>query len=193
MANPYRLVEVVIESALGLENVNHVTRMKPYALVYMWDIKNNLRSSKEISFPDVKGGSTWNFKVNFNIDLAMAQENRFALVVKLRSCRRTHSVRGKDIGEVRVLITEMLEGAAGNESRMSRSVDTFSDGSSGTEQGQGELTFSYKFKESTADNPTLLNIAKKRSGRQVIGKLAKLSGMVALSGLILGLTGELVN
>ena len=53
MANPYSPLEVVIESALGLENVNHVTRMKPYAVVYMWDVKNNLRSSKEISLVGV--------------------------------------------------------------------------------------------------------------------------------------------
>ena len=88
----------------------------------------------------------------------MAQENSFALVVKLRSCRRTHGVRDKDIGEVRVLITELLEGATGNERRMSRSVDTYSDESNGTEQGQGKLTLSYKFKDPTPDDPTLLNI-----------------------------------
>uniref|UniRef100_A0A7N2L661 Uncharacterized protein n=1 Tax=Quercus lobata TaxID=97700 RepID=A0A7N2L661_QUELO len=123
----------------------------------------------------------------------MAQENPFALVVQLKSCQRTHGVKDKDISEVRVLITELLEGAAGNERRISRSVDTSSDGSNGTEQGQGELTFSYKFKEPTADDPTLLNIAKKRSRRQVIKKLAKLLGTVALSGLISGLTGGLVN
>ena len=54
--------------------------MKPYMVVYMWDIKNNLRSSKEISLADVEGGSnrTWNFKVKFNIDISMAQENPFA-------------------------------------------------------------------------------------------------------------------
>ena len=53
MPNPYKPLEVVIESALGLENVNHVTKMKPYVVVYIWDIKNNLRSSKEISLADV--------------------------------------------------------------------------------------------------------------------------------------------
>ena len=129
--------------------------------------KNNLCSSKEISSADVEGGSnpTWNFKVKFNIDIAMAQENPFALVVQLKSCQRTHGVKDKDISEVRVLITELLEGAAGNERRISRSVDTSSDGSNGTKQGQGELTFSYKFKEPTTDDPTLLNIVKKRSRR----------------------------
>ena len=195
MANSYRPLEVLIESALGLENVNHVTRMKPYAVVYMWDIKNNLRSSKEISSADAEGGSnpTWNFKVKFNIDIAMAQENSFELVVKLRLCRRTHGVRDKDIGEVRVLITELLEGAAGNERRMSRSVDTYSDESNGTEQGQGKLTLSYKFKDPTPDDPTLLNITKKRSRRQVIRKLAKLLGPVALSGLVAGLTDGFVS
>ena len=53
MPNPYKPLEVVIKSALGLENVNHVTKMKPYVVVYIWDIKNNLRSSKEISLADV--------------------------------------------------------------------------------------------------------------------------------------------
>ena len=197
MANPYRPLEVVIESAQGLENVNHFTRMKPYAVVYMWDMKNNHRSSREESSADEEGGSNprWNFMVKFNIDIDMAEANRFALVVKLRSRRRTHGARDKDIGEVRVLIKELRDCAEGNERerRMIRSVHTFSDGSTGTEQGQGKLTFSYKFKEPTADNPTQLNFAKKKSIQQAIKKVTKLLGPVALGGMISGLTGGFVH
>ena len=123
----------------------------------------------------------------------MAKENSFALVVKLRSRRITHGARDKDIGEVRVLITDLLKGAAGNERQMSRSVNTYSDESNGTEQAQGKLTFSYKFKDPTADDPTLLNITKKKSRRQVFRKLAKLLGPIALSGVVSGLTGGFVN
>lgn len=197
MANPYRPLEVVIESAQGLEKVNRLTRMKPYAVVYLWDMRNNLRSSKETSSPDREGKSDpkWNFKVKFNIDKDMAVANPFALVVKLKSYRRDHTFRDKDIGEVRVLIEDLLDGAEGNERerRTSRTVYTYPDGNSGTEQGQGELTFSYKFKEPTADNPTLLNIPKKKSIKEVFKKAAKLVGTVMVGALISGLTGGIVN
>lgn len=41
-----------------------------------------------------------------------AQEDHHALVVKLKSCRKTHCAKDKDISEVRVPIKELLEGCS---------------------------------------------------------------------------------
>ena len=125
----YRTLEVEIESAHVLPYVNHVTKMKPYAVVYLWDIKKNLRSPRELSSIFVDGSNpTWSFKFRFHIDITKAQENHYALVVKLKSCRKTHCFPDKYIGEVRVLITELLEcsrHAAENNIRVSKNVQTF--------------------------------------------------------------------
>ncbi|KAL0005995.1 hypothetical protein SO802_013556 [Lithocarpus litseifolius] len=72
---------------------------------------------------------------------AVQLENRLALVVKLKSRRKTGD---KDIGEVRVMTTELLEAfgdanAVAHEKHMSKSV-VIPDGTS-----QGTLAFSYKF------------------------------------------------
>nr|POF01967.1 protein src2 [Quercus suber] len=116
--------------------------MKPYAVVYIWDIKYNLRSKKELSSVYTAGGSnpTWNFKVRFHIDLTKAKENHYALVVKLKSCRKTHGFSDKYIGEVRVLIiTELLEGSGHAAEEKIRSMD-------GDEEGDGD-----KYSESLCD------------------------------------------
>ena len=159
MACHYRPLEVEIESAQGLPYVNHFKKMKSYAEVYIWDIKNNLRSNKEPSSVYTVDGSnpTWNFKVRFHIDLAIAKQNHYALVVKLKSRRRTHSLPDKYIGEVRVLITELLEGfgnAAEDKIRVKKNVQT------SPEKFQGELAFSYNFGKPIADHLTEVNITR---------------------------------
>ena len=67
MACDYKPLEVEIESAEGLPYVNHFKKMKSYAVVYIWDIKNNLRSNRELSSVYTVDGSNpkWNFKVRF--------------------------------------------------------------------------------------------------------------------------------
>ena len=107
----YRPLELVIQSAQGLEYVNHFIKMKPYAIVFIHNHNNILHSSKRKTSVDLEGGSkpTWNFNVKFTINLAIAQENHLDLVVKLKLCRKTHGLKGKDIGEVRMLISELLK------------------------------------------------------------------------------------
>ncbi|KAL0005987.1 hypothetical protein SO802_013548 [Lithocarpus litseifolius] len=122
--------------------------MKPYAVVFIRDHNNILYSSKRKTSVDSKGGSnpTWNFNVKFTINLAIAQENHLDLVVKLKSRQKSHGIRDKDIGEVRMLISELLkcfgdddDDAAKDEKHMSKSIVT----SNG--EAQGALAFSYKF------------------------------------------------
>ena len=55
----------LIQSAQGLKNVNHVKKMKPYAVVFIRDHNNILHSSERKTSVDSEGGSnpTWNFNV----------------------------------------------------------------------------------------------------------------------------------
>ena len=107
----YSPLELVIQSARGLKYVNHLKKMKPYAVVFIRDHNNIPHSSDRKTSVDSEGGSnpTWNFNVKFTINLAIAQENHPGLVVKLKSRRKAHGLRDKDIGEVRVLISELLK------------------------------------------------------------------------------------
>nr|POE72542.1 protein src2 [Quercus suber] len=164
----YRPLELVIQSAEGLKYVNHFKRMKPYAVVFIRDHNNILHSPERKTSVDSEGGSnpTWNFNVKFTINLAIAQENHLDLVVKLKSRRKTHSVRDKDIGEVRVLISELLkefgddDDAAEDEKHTSKNIVT-SDG-----EAQGALAFSYKFGRTVDHPPTDPNV-KQRPKRVV--------------------------
>ncbi|KAL4636947.1 hypothetical protein ACB092_03G045200 [Castanea dentata] len=166
----YRPLELVIQSAQGLKYVNHFKKMKPYAVVFICDHNNILHSSERKTSVDSEGGSnpTWNFNVKFTINLAIAQENHLDLVVKLKSRRKTHGLRDKDIGEVRVLISELLQcfgdddDAAEDEKHMSRNVVT-SDG-----EAQGALVFSYKF-GTTVDHPPTDPNVKQRPKRGANG------------------------
>ncbi|XP_050282637.1 uncharacterized protein LOC126723324 [Quercus robur] len=154
-----RVLKLVIQSAHGLKDVNHVTTMKPYAIVSIRDNQNNLHSSEEKTPEDTGGGSnpTWNSEVTFkNLDITKAKESNHELVVKLMSLRTDHWFRDKEIGEVRVSITKLLEGFGGKakadavvaEKQMSASVMTTD------EKPQGTLVFSYKFESvSTGQKP----------------------------------------
>ena len=158
----YRPLELVIQSAQGLKYVNHLKKMKPYAVVFIRDHNNILHSPERKTSVDSEGGSnpTWNFNVKFTINLAIAQENHLDLVVKLKSRRKTHGLRDKDIGEVRVLISELLkcfgdDDAAEDEKHMSKNVVT-SDG-----EAQGALAFSYKFGRTVDHPPTDPNVKQR--------------------------------
>ncbi|KAK7817401.1 protein src2, partial [Quercus suber] len=157
----YRPLELVIQSAQGLKYVNHVKKMKPYAVVFIRDHNNVLHSSERKTSVDSEGGSkpTWNFNVKFTISLAIAQKNHLDLVIKLKSRRKSHGIRDKDIGEVRVLISELLkcfgDDAAEDEKHMSKSIVT-SDG-----EAQGALAFSYKFGRTVDHPPTDPNVKQR--------------------------------
>ena len=142
-----RALELVIRSAQGLRNVHNlhqIRKLKPFALVSIRDNNNNLCSSEEPTRVDSEGNTNpnWNFHVTFNIDITRVKENHLALVVKLKSRRKSGD---KDIGEVRVPIAE-LEGFgdadAVAERHLSRNVGNL-DGT--PQQGGGSLNFSYRF------------------------------------------------
>ena len=151
----YRALELVIQSAQGLRNVHNapqLRKMNPFALVSIRDNNNNLHSSEDQTPIDSEGNTNpkWNFHVTFNIDITRVKENHLALVVKLKSRRITGN---RDVGEVRVLITE-LEGFgdanAVAERHVSKNVVNL-DGTS--QQGEGTLNFSYKFGNTVQQPP----------------------------------------
>ena len=163
-----RVLQLVIESAHGLRNVNRVTTMKPYALVSIRDNQNNLHSSEEKTVEDPGGDSnpTWNSPVTFNLDITKAKESNLELVVKLMSLLTDHWFRDREIGEVRVFIKKLLEGFGGEadavvaEKQMSESVMTTD------KKPRGTLVFSYKFERVTTvlQNPLLSKTLKGIAG-----------------------------
>uniref|UniRef100_A0A7N2LEN4 C2 domain-containing protein n=1 Tax=Quercus lobata TaxID=97700 RepID=A0A7N2LEN4_QUELO len=205
-----RVLKLVIQSAHGLKDVNHVTTMKPYAIVSIRDNQNNLHSSEEKTPEDTGGASnpTWNSPVTFNnLDITKAKESNHELVVKLMSFRTDHWFRDKEIGEVRVSITKLLEGFGGKakadavvaEKQMSASVMTTD------EKPQGTLVFSYKFESVTTgqkparqkNSPTAQqNVRQKPEqpaglGNQLDSKTVK--GIVGTASNNIGLTSAVAS
>ncbi|KAK9984178.1 hypothetical protein SO802_033703 [Lithocarpus litseifolius] len=130
--------------------------MQPYIVVVICDNNNKL------IFPTKKSprlrcsNPTWNFHVDFYINVAMAQEKHLNLVVKLKSYRNSHCALNIEIGVVRVPITKMLTdfGEADKKKKIQVSENlVFSDGTS-----QGKLSFSHGFaaivEEPPADHPS---------------------------------------
>lgn len=150
----YRALELVIQSAQGLRNVHNapqLRKMNPFALVSIRDNNNNLHSSVVQTPIDSEGNTNpkWNFHVTFNIDITKVKEKHLALVVKLRSRRITGD---RDVGEVRVVITE-LEGFGDAKAVAERHVSKTVVNLNGTsQQEEGKLKFSYKF-GNTVQNP----------------------------------------
>jgi|UniRef100_A0A2N9J856 Ca2+-dependent lipid-binding protein len=200
----YRPLEVVIQSAQGLKNVNHFTKMKPYAVVFICEDNNDpniLPDTKTTVDSDNGSNPIWNFTFEFKINIAKAQRNRLALVVKLKSHHKTHS--DKDIGDVRVPITELLaefgdadataEEEDDEKKVMSRSVVTTSDG---TASEEGTLSFSYKFGRTVEHVPPAnrprLQVPPKKSRRHKVKKVAKgaAKGILSIMGTTLAILAE---
>ncbi|CAN6819638.1 unnamed protein product [Brassica oleracea] len=140
-------LELNIYSAKDLENVNLITKMDVYAVVWI-NGGDSQKNHKEKTAVDRTGGSehTWNQAVKFSVDQRLAREGRLTLVVKL-VCDRM--LGDKDIGEVQVPVLELLS-----------SLPSFNGDGNGNGQGmrfvtyqvrtpcgkgQGSLTFSYRF------------------------------------------------
>lgn len=137
-------MDLVIESAKDLKDVNLFSKMDVYAVIKI-DGDHNLKSSKHKTPTDKDCGTNpkWNFPVQFTVDDAAAQQNRLTLVVKIKSDR---TLSDKEIGEVKVPIKELWDGFgdAKETKHASYSVTTPSG------KVKGTLDFSYKFGEKFA-------------------------------------------
>ncbi|AEE75828.1 putative C2 domain-containing protein [Arabidopsis thaliana] len=143
-------LELNVYSAKDLENVNLITKMDVYAVVWITG-DDSRKNHKEKTPIDRTGESepTWNHTVKFSVDQRLAHEGRLTLVVKL-VCDRIFG--DKDLGEVQVPVLELLHGSSspssnGDGQGMMRFVTYQVRTPFG--KGQGSLTFSYRF-----DSPT---------------------------------------
>ncbi|GER52205.1 calcium-dependent lipid-binding family protein [Striga asiatica] len=142
-----RNLDVTLQYARDLSNVNLISKMEVYAVV---SISGGDKSAKQQtkSPPDRRGGSnpTWNFPMKFALDEAALQANRLSLDFKL-VCER--ALGDKDVGEVHVPIKELLDSPARADGKQFVSYQVRKP--SGRPKGQ--LTFSYQFGGKTAGPP----------------------------------------
>ncbi|KAF5463397.1 hypothetical protein F2P56_019316 [Juglans regia] len=136
-----RPLDIVIESAKDLKDVNLFSKMDVYAVVKIEGVYN-LKSSTQKTPTDKDCGTSpkWNFHVKFTIDDDAANQNRLTLVIKIKSDR---TLGDREIGEVHVPIKELLDGfgVAKEAKHATYSVRTPSGKTKGT------LDISYKFGE----------------------------------------------
>ncbi|GAV85839.1 C2 domain-containing protein [Cephalotus follicularis] len=101
-----RTIEIDLISAADLKNVNLISKMDVYTVVYLSGDPSSKQKAK--TTVDREGGNnpTWNFPMKFTIDESLAQQNCLTLVFKLK-CER--SLGDKDVGEVNVPVKELLD------------------------------------------------------------------------------------
>ncbi|XP_013627939.1 PREDICTED: uncharacterized protein LOC106334152 isoform X2 [Brassica oleracea var. oleracea] len=103
-------LELNINSASDLENVNYITKMNVYAVITLLGDKKIQKAKTGV---DHYGGSSpnWNHAVKFSVNERLAREGRLTLVVGLFSSRL---LGNKDIGEVEVPLRYLLPSTNGN-------------------------------------------------------------------------------
>ncbi|XP_047335883.1 protein SRC2-like [Impatiens glandulifera] len=138
----HRTLEINVRSAKHLNDVNYISKMDVYAVVF---ISGDSKSSEKFKTTIDRAGGTnpsWNFPIQFSIDESAARQNRLTLVIILR-CDR--SLGDKKIGEIRVPIKDLLAPApAGGGVNKPQFVTYQVRKPSGSPRG-GELHFSYKW------------------------------------------------
>ena len=138
-----KVLDITINSAKDLQDVNLFFKMKVYAAVSIQDynlIKDDTCMQLQITPIDKDCGPNpeWNFSMKFRVDTFASQQNRLILVVELKADKK---LGNKDIGEVQVPMKELLDkfGESKNEISVSYSVITPSG------EAKGLLYFTYKF------------------------------------------------
>ncbi|ESQ48282.1 hypothetical protein EUTSA_v10021044mg [Eutrema salsugineum] len=140
-------LELNIYSAKDLENVNLITKMDVYAVVWITG-DDSQQNQKEKTAVDRTGDSepTWNHAVKFSVNQRLAREGRLTLVVKL-VCDRIFG--DKDLGEVHVPVLELLKSSPsfnGDDNRNGQGMRFVTyQVRNPCGKGQGSLTFSYRF------------------------------------------------
>ncbi|KAK1387601.1 putative cytokinesis protein sepA-like [Heracleum sosnowskyi] len=143
----YRNLEITLISAKDIKNVNLISKMDVYAIVWIdgGDPSAIKRSpTHKEAGPDPK----WNFQMKFVVDDAAAQQNRLTLIIRLRSQR---DLGDKDIGDVRIPIKEIIGQNVGDdkEEQSIKHQVRRPDG-----RPKGELSLSYKFSDKIAGEQT---------------------------------------
>ncbi|XP_064989758.1 protein SRC2-like [Musa acuminata AAA Group] len=102
-----RTLEITLVSAKGLKDVNLISKMAVYAVVSL----SGKRRGRQLTPPDREGGRnpTWNSTIRLTVpvDVDLA---RHSIHILLRTKR---ALRDRDVGEVRVPLSDLLSGACG--------------------------------------------------------------------------------
>ncbi|KAM7507694.1 hypothetical protein LguiA_018147 [Lonicera macranthoides] len=143
-----RLFELTLISAVDLENVRKLCKMKVYARVSIGggDRKNEMRS------PVDRHGRTnpaWNFMMKYTVGEAAVQHHGATLVIKLY-CKR--KLGDRYVGEVHLMVKDLYEYAysCGGSAVVSYPVQK------GCVNSQGFLKFSYRFGEKVSIDKLIL-------------------------------------
>ena len=136
-----KVLDITINSAKDLQDVNLFFEMEVYAVVSIQDfniIKDDTCMKITHIDKDCGRNPEWNSPMKFYVNTFASQQNRLNLVVELKADKK---LGNKDIGEVQVPMKELLErfGESNNEKSVSYSVITPS------EEAKGVLYFTYKF------------------------------------------------
>ncbi|CAL9225542.1 unnamed protein product [Arabidopsis halleri] len=140
-------LELNINSASDLENVNHITKMNVYAIITLRGDKKQNKQKVKTSV-DHSGGSnpTWNHAVKFSINEKLALEGRFTLAVRLFSKRL---LGDKDIGGIEVPLLDLLRSHTPSTNGIGNGQGTMNfvtyQVRTPSETMKGSLTLSYRF------------------------------------------------
>ncbi|KAL1191297.1 Protein SRC2 [Cardamine amara subsp. amara] len=148
-------LELKINSASNLVNVNLFTKMDVYTVITIKD-QNTRKKQKAKTTIDRSGGShpAWDQVVVFSINERLVREGRLTLIMRLISRR---ILGNRDIGRVKVPLLELLNSTIppvisdGNNQEMKLMMYQVRNQSG---KRSGSLNFSYRFKP---DSPTIVN------------------------------------
>ena len=104
-------MDITLNLAKDLKDLNLFSKMDLYAVVSIHGdyYNNNNNASQQRTHIDKDCGPNpkWNFPMKFTVDVSAAEQNRLALVVKIKAEKKLAG--DKEVGEAHVPIKELLE------------------------------------------------------------------------------------
>ena len=117
-----RPLDITLNLANYLKDLNLFSKMDLYAIVsihgdYFNNNNNNANQQRTHIDKDYGPNPKWNFPMKFAVDVSVAEQNRFLLVVKIKAEKKLAD--NEEVGEAHVPIKELLE-SYGEESKDER-------------------------------------------------------------------------
>ncbi|XP_030959381.1 protein SRC2 homolog [Quercus lobata] len=115
-------LDITLNSAKDLKDLNLFSKMDLYAIVsihgdYFNNNTNNANQQRMHINKDYGPNPKWNFPMKFTIDVSAVEQNRLALVVKIKAKKKLTG--DKEVGEAHMPIKELHE-SYGEESKDER-------------------------------------------------------------------------
>ena len=125
-----RPLDITLNLANYLKDLNLFSKMDLYAVVsihgdYFNNNNNNANQQRTHIDKDYGPNPKWNFPMKFAVDVSVAEQNHFPLVVKIKAEKKLAG--NEEVGEAHVPIKELLESydeESKDERRVSYSVRT---------------------------------------------------------------------